>query len=296
MEIGECVSCIAAFNGFSSECSFGCPSGTYGVFNSETNKIVFSKKHEEPILGITMDNSSNLMYFADKTCMYRYDTRTNEKPQFVLQLISEIISIAASGSVVAASTLNHGIILGDCRKLEKSKDAEKQVPATSISFIPSTCSLLTGYNDSDVGDWETLSETWTKYELPDLLKTHGLEVIKCFICDDIKCACYSSGVSIYKENRHVSHETLNRTCLLNTAASAPCFGKTCAIISFNDGSLVPFDAKDLHELGSVSVSSELVKSLTANSLMVAALFDNEYGDISIFTPEDFTNHEEDYNI
>ena len=44
MEIGESVSCIAAFNGVSSECSFGCPSGTYGVFNSEANKIVFSKK------------------------------------------------------------------------------------------------------------------------------------------------------------------------------------------------------------------------------------------------------------
>ena len=292
MEIGERVSCIETFSGVDSHCSFACFSGKYGYFDSETNQIISSKIHENPILTLTKDESSNVIYFADRTCMYRYDLRTNENPQFMLQLISDIICIGASGSVIAASTEGHGIILGDCRKLENSRMSESEpVPSTAISFMKEqTCNLLAGYRDSYIGEWETISGLFTEYELPELMKPHKLEVLSCFSTENnVKCACYSSGISIYR-NTSFSHETLNKSCLFNAATAAPCFGPNYAIVALSDGSIFPIDISDLSEMESISVPGDDIKSISANSLIVASLFDGDDGAISVFTPEDFASH------
>ena len=296
MEIGERVSCIETFSGVDSHCSFSCFSGKYGYFDSETNQIISSKIHENPILTLTKDDNSNVIYFADRTCMYRCDLRSNEEPQFVLQLISDIICIGASGSVIAASTEGHGIILGDCRKLENTRMSEsKSVPATAITFMKEqTCNLIAGYKDSYIGEWETISGVFTEYELPDLLKPHKLEVLSCFsIGNNVKCACYSSGITIYKK-QSFSHETLNKSCLFNYATVAPCFGPNYSIVALNDGSIIPFDVSDLTEMEKITVPGDDIKSISANSLIVATLFDGDDGAISVFTPEDFVSHKSSF--
>lgn len=286
MEIGEPCSGIKVFDGVSSECAFVCPSGNFGVFNSETNQIIFSKKHEKPLTCVTTD-SNNKVYYADERCVYMQDIRTNNEPEFILQLSSDIISIAASGSTIAASTKDRGIFLNDCRVLEfspESNHSESAICAPSISF--NNLDLLAGYQNSSVSIWETVSGAMTGLMLPSILEMHCLEAISVFYCNQIPVVCYSSGITVYKDSEP-NFTTLDKTSLFSCASYSPCFGNDFCILGMNDGNISVLNAQNMTEIASKQYGHDPISKITGNSLMVVASFEGDDGSLSSITPEDF---------
>lgn len=286
MDFGEALSGIDVFQGVSSEFAFICPSGHFGVFNTEVNEITISKRHNKPLNSIATDAQHNI-YYADDRFVYMHDPRTNGKEEFVLQCPSDIVAISASGSTLAASTKDRGIILSDCRALEINDNSENTqliLKASSISF--NNLYLLAGYQNSRVVVWETVSKDNTEYSLPANLDMHCLEALSVFFCNDNPVVCYSSGITVYK-NQIPNYTTLSKTSLFSCASASLCYGNDHCAIGMNDGTISILNTETMQEVSSKQYGREPISHISGNSLMVVALFEDDLGSFTIITPDDF---------
>ena len=290
MQVQEEVSVVCAFPGVSSLCAFGCPSGRIGVFDCETNQVVYSHTQSKPVISMAIDEE-NILYVADSQRVFRHDTKAKDEPVVQFQTLSEISHIAVNGTSICATTQRHGVSVADGRNIQRmiTETQPNSIPPNQVHFIDDG-HFVTGYDDANVVIWSFLSEESRTLEVPKMLTNRKLKPlgITSFTRKDtnIIAVGYESGVSVYENDVFKDHMSFEQRGRFGAISLAPCFGQDYLIAVVDDSSLVPCSISQGPAEPKVLHGAEIC-SVSANHFMLYVADKDEEGYIGVLLPESF---------
>ncbi|OHT00894.1 hypothetical protein TRFO_32322 [Tritrichomonas foetus] len=297
MQVGELVSCISAFPGISSHCAFGCESGLFGVFDSETNEIIYqsNQQFDQKVKSICVDDD-NVVYAIDSHRILRYDTRIESTaPTLQMQYEFEIFGISVKNTSIAVISKYNGITTTDNRHLQRKINETQinSVPPSVIRFYDEN-TLFACYEDSAVGKWHFLSEDYNQFDLPLMLRNRKLRPLSILPFSDSTLVGYESGFSIYDSNGNLSdHSSFEQRGRFQKSDITPCLGEKTFITIVDESTLLPIslDGKSTEKFVSKELHGSLLTGISANGLFVFAIEDDDEGFITVLLPEVFQSDE-----
>lgn len=296
MEAGKPVICISALNHRDNQIAIGCEEGKFNVLDVNENNSIYYFQHSDDII-LVEQIDENTIYASTENTIYFHDLRITPKENPIFSVDSEITDISANGNLLAIAKIDETITLKDQRSFKKGKTHPilPSVP-NSIKFI-NRDKLAAGYIDTSIGFWELSKKKFNFFKSPtsngvaNPPVVHNLDVFQDFIA-----AARQNGLAIFKNGKLIVDNTFFHEGAVETVTFAPCFGHPVTISGANDGSLMAFDLDKMKPIDCLTVDSEKIEDVSANSKFIAVADTSENGNIAIFTPEDFQSEEEEKSI
>ena len=293
MEIGEPVYCVSAVPDSDTLLCVGCESGKFMINDIETGKSVYSAEDPDSVIAIR-PSDANTIFTATESVITVHDTRAGHKPKTIFQAPSEISDLAVNGDFFAVATCNNDILTSDKRVLRKAK---------ASGILPSVCSSLTfmdskhifaGYFDTTTGIWDLTTNKFAAFDPPAAQQFNPPVVHSVATNGKLVAVARQTGLYFYNSNRKcICNSMFLHEGAVQVVTFAKCFDTPFTVSGAADGSLMVFDCTKVEPLDCLNNDDEKIESITSNSRIIAVADTSENGNIGIFKPEDFLNHEEE---
>lgn len=293
MDVGDLVDSIDCFKGTSNMVAVGCDEGKFAVLDIQKQTQIFEFMRDDALIGVKVADD-NIVYSATEASIFKHDIREKNSGNLIFEAPSEISDFAINDSVIAVATMSNDIILTDKRILKKPQSSPILPPVCNSLCFKNKDKIIAGYIDLSVGEWTLSSKKFQSYKLSNQRQQVNPAVVHCVACQgNTVAAATQNGLSIFVDGKIVASGNFEHEGAVHYITFAPCFPGNVTVSGGADGSLMVLDVEKMHVIDVIGNEEEKIQMISANQNFVAVADTSDSGSIGIFTPDDFTNHEEE---